>query len=69
MIPPKISAIWHFLRNPWDADQAERQMKPGEVFGLVPGEVRNLLLEAGFNILYERKFMFGINRITVAGKQ
>lgn len=69
MIPPKISAIWHFLRRPWDADQAERQMKPGEVFGLTPGEVRNLLFEAGFGILSERKFMFGINRITVAGRQ
>ena len=69
MIPPKISAIWHFLRSPWDADQAERQMKPGEVFGLTPGEVRNLSLEAGFDIRFERKFMFGINRITVAGRQ
>lgn len=69
MISPKLSAIWHFLRRPWDADQRERGMKPGEVFGLAPKEVRRLLSEAGYTILFERKFMLGINRMTVAEKQ
>lgn len=33
MLTPVISRIWHWLRLPWDADQRERGMKPGEVYG------------------------------------
>lgn len=68
MIPPRISRIWHFLRKPWDVDQNEREMKPGELYGLTAKEVRRLLSEAGFDILFEKTFMLGINRMTVAKK-
>lgn len=68
MIPPRISRMWHFLRKPWDVDQNERVMKPGEVYGLTPIEVRYLLSDAGFDILFEKTFMLGINRMTVAKK-
>lgn len=68
MIPPRISHIWHFLRRPWDVDQNERGMKSGEVFGLKPREVRDLLQDAGFDICFERTFMLSINRITIARK-
>ena len=31
MVSPGISRLWHKLRSPWDADQAERAMEDGEV--------------------------------------
>jgi len=68
MIPPIISCIWHFLRQPWDADQKERGMKEGEVYGLTGKEIHVLLEEAGFVVLCEQMFMLGANRLTVAGK-
>jgi len=33
MLTPRTSRIWHWLRAPWDADQRERGMRPGEVLG------------------------------------
>lgn len=68
MIPPKISAVWHFLRRPWDADQKERGMEEGEVYGLSPHDVQELLHRAGFEIEMEKRFMLGINRMTVAAR-
>lgn len=68
MIPPTISHVWHFLRRPWDADQTERGMKEGEVWGLTPAAVRKLLADAGFVVQLEKRFMLGINRLTVAEK-
>ncbi|MFQ5742035.1 MAG: class I SAM-dependent methyltransferase [Acidobacteriota bacterium] len=68
MIPPTISTAWHMLRRKWDADQTLRGMKPGEVYGLRRAEVRTLLKEADFEIIEEKAFMFGINRLTVARK-
>ncbi len=66
MIPPGISRVWHRLRRSSDADQTERGMKPGEVYGLTPAEVRQLVTSAGFRIVHESTFMFGVNRLTVA---
>lgn len=68
MIPPRLSTIWHRLRRPWDADQTERGMKPGEVYGLTAAEVRRLVAAAGFEVQLEKRFMLGINRLTVAGR-
>jgi len=68
MIPPQISRIWHFLREPWDVDQKERGMKEGEVFGLTKKEMRVLLAKAGFEIDREVNFMLGINHLTIAHK-
>lgn len=67
MISPRISRVWHFLRL-WGVDQNERGMKPGEVFGLTPKEMRFLLADAGFDVCLEKAFMLGINRMTVAKK-
>lgn len=69
MIPPRLSRVWHFLRKSWDVDQKERGMKPGEVFGLTRREVHYLLSEAKFDILLEKTFMLGINRVIVARKR
>jgi ubiquinone/menaquinone biosynthesis C-methylase UbiE len=68
MIPPTISKVWHFLRRPWDADQTERGMKDGEVWGLTPNAVRQLLTDAGFEVTTEQRFMLGINRLTIGQK-
>lgn len=68
MIPPKISRVWHFLRKPWDADQNERGMVKGEVFGFRREELRKLLRNAGFKIIIEKPFMLHINNITIAEK-
>lgn len=68
MIPPRISRIWHLLREPWDADQRERGMKEGEVFGLTKSDLEFLLEGAAFRIHYETRFMLCINRLTIAHK-
>lgn len=68
MIPPHLSKVWHFLRRPWDADQKERGMEHGEVYGFTRDEVQSLLKEAGFDVILEKKFMLYINRVTVAKK-
>lgn len=66
MIPPLTSRVWHFVRRPWDADQTDRGMKPGEVWGLRDAEVRDLLARAGFAVAASERFMLGVNRVTVA---
>jgi ubiquinone/menaquinone biosynthesis C-methylase UbiE len=68
MIPPFVSRIWHFLRKPWDADQSERGMKMGEVYGLNTATVRALLNETGFSVMKEKRFMMGFNCLTIGCK-
>ena len=68
MIPPLISTIWHKLREPWDVDQNERGMKDGEVFGFTGREINMLLRDAGFEVVYQTRFMLGLNLLTVATK-
>ena len=68
MIPPRFSRVWHFLRKPWDADQYERGMIEGEVYGLSIKEIKNILSETGFEIMFKKKFMFGINNLLLIKK-
>ena len=68
MIPPGISRVWHLLRKPWDEDQTERGMKPGEVFGISAAEMRRILVNSGFKPVVERPFMCWINRLTISTK-
>lgn len=69
MIPPGISAIWHFIRSPWDADQHERGMEKGEVYGFTFNQIREELAMAGFVITETRRFMLGVNCLYVAKKK
>ena len=69
MIPPKISRVWHRVRKPWDVDQSERGMKEGEVYGMTEDELRKLLSETGFEIKFTKKFMLGINNLTITKKK
>jgi SAM-dependent methyltransferase len=66
MLPPGISRTWHLLRSPWDADQHERGMKNGEVYGLSTNTMKALLETAGFYITHVSSFMLGINKLYVA---
>ena len=68
MIPPRLSKVWHLLRKPWDADQTERGMKDGEVYGLTARQVSRFLESSGFEVVLERRFMLRMNGITVARK-
>ena len=65
MLTPRTSRVWHWLRAPWDADQRERGMKPGEVYGFSPSEIVDLFASCGFTLASQRRFMFGLNRVYV----
>ena len=66
MIPPGISAVWHRLHSPWDADQHERGMVDGEVYGFTEAQIRNEFAVARFSVIATRRFMLGINCLYVA---
>jgi SAM-dependent methyltransferase len=68
MIPPKLSKVWHLLRKPWDADQKERGMKNGEVYGITDRDLHLLIAKSGFQIVLKKRFMFMINCLTIACK-
>ena len=65
MLTPGISRIWHFLRQPWDPDQRERGMQPGEVYGFSPSEMIALFQAHGFRLHATRRFMLGLNRLYI----
>jgi len=68
MIPPNLSRIWHFVRSPWDADQHERGMQEGEVYGFTKSEMRTLISGSGLHLRQEYSFMLGINTAYTAEK-
>ena len=68
MIPPKISKIWHKARKSWVEDYSELLMNEGQTYGLTEDDLIKLLLEAGFKIELKKKFMLGINNLTIAKK-
>lgn len=68
MIPPKSSKLWHTLRKPWDADQKERGMKEGEVYGLTENELSDLFTTASLEIVFKKKFMLDRNNLIIAKK-
>lgn len=65
MITPKTSRVWHWLRSRSDADQVERGMKPGEVYGFTPAEMVQLFESSGFALVSQTRFMLGFNRVYV----
>jgi SAM-dependent methyltransferase len=67
MLTPLTSRIWHWLRAPWDADQRERGMLPGEVYGFTPGEIVEIFRRCGFSLHSQTRFMLGFNRVYVFG--
>jgi 2-polyprenyl-3-methyl-5-hydroxy-6-metoxy-1,4-benzoquinol methylase len=65
MITPRVSEIWHLLRSPWDADQRERGMAEGEVYGFTTKRLTALVSAQGFSLLVQKRFMLGLNSIYV----
>jgi SAM-dependent methyltransferase len=67
MLTPRTSRVWHWFRAPWDADQRERGMQPGEVFGFTSAQLLELFARAGFQLLFRERFMLGLNHLYVFG--
>lgn len=69
MIPPKISRVWLGIGKPWHKCQLESGMKQsGQVYGFTENSISKLLSEADFEIKFRKKFMLGINTLTIAKK-
>jgi SAM-dependent methyltransferase len=68
MITPKVSAAWHFLRSPWDADQQERGMAAGETFGFTAKQLVGLVSRQGFTLATRKRFMLRLNSLYVFKK-
>lgn len=68
MIPPKISAVWHRIAEPWDHDQEHRGIHDGEVWGFTAREMRELLRKAGFRVERQQRFVFRLNTLYVASR-
>jgi SAM-dependent methyltransferase len=67
MLTPRTSRIWHWIRAPWDADQRDRGMQPGEVFGFTSAQLLELFTRAGFTLRSRERFMLGLNQVYVFG--
>lgn len=67
MLTPRTSHVWHWLRGSWDADQRERGMRPGEVYGFTSEQLIEMFQRAGFTLLSRRRFMLGLNGLYVFG--
>lgn len=68
MIPPKISKIWHYVRESWDEEHSELIMKKGQIYGLTDDSLMKLLIDTGFKRELKKKFMIGLNNLTIAKK-
>ena len=68
MITPKISAVWHLLRSPWDADQQDRGMAEGEIYGFTAKQLVGLVRQQGFTLSTRKRFMLWLNSIYVFQK-
>lgn len=68
MIPPRLSAFWHWVIRPWDPDQHGRHLHEGEVWGISNAEMRRLFERHGFTVERHERFDFGLNNLFVARK-
>lgn len=65
MIDPMLSGVGHRLW--WYSEDRHRGgMRSGEVYGLWPREIRHLLRSAGFEMVAEKRFLYGLNGLYVA---
>ena len=63
-LTPRLSRIWHAWAF-WDADQHERGMAEGEVWGFTHEELVRLVATAGFELVACRGFSWGLNSLYV----
>ena len=69
MLTPGISQVWHRVRRPWDPDQRERGMQPGEVYGFTQHQMIELFREHGFRLESTHRFMLGLNCLYVFARE
>lgn len=65
MLTPGISRVWHLMRRPWDPDQRERGMEPGELYGFTSRQMIELFRRDGFRLESMHRFMLGFNHLYV----
>jgi SAM-dependent methyltransferase len=63
-LTPRLSRIWHAWAF-WDADQHERGMAAGEVWGFTHAELVALVAQAGFALVARRRFSWGLNSLYI----
>lgn len=63
MLDPIIGLITHRLREGVDPDQLERGIHHDENLGLWSSDVRGLLEEAGFQVDWRQRFVYGLNNL------
>ena len=63
-LTPRLSRIWHAWAF-WDADQHERGMAEGEVWGFTHEELVRLAAAAGFELVARRSFSWGLNSLYI----
>jgi SAM-dependent methyltransferase len=63
-LTPRLSRIWHAWAF-WDADQHERGMAEGEVWGFTHAQLVGLAAAAGFGLVSRRSFSWGLNSLYV----
>ena len=66
-LTPIISRIWHTYAF-WDADQHERGMAEGEVYGFTPQALIAILEKNGLKVAAREKFSWGLNELFVCVK-
>lgn len=65
MIGPAISRIWHHLIRKHDADQSERGMNAGEVWGLTRSQIASLAEAMDLSVTKVIPFELGLNHLYV----
>jgi SAM-dependent methyltransferase len=63
-LTPRLSHLWHAWAF-WDADQHERGMAAGEVWGFTHAELMALVAKAGFALVARRRFSWGLNSLYI----
>ena len=61
-LTPFLSRIWHAYAF-WDADQHEREMAEGEVYGFTDEELTAMLKRSGFAVTSSKPFSWGLNHV------
>ena len=69
MIPRWVGFISHRIRERHDPDQQIRGISHDEDWGLSTRRIKLLLEDSGFEIISQRRFMWGLNSIYVARKK
>ena len=63
-LTPFVSMVWHKIAF-WDADQNERGMKEGEVWGFNDTQLKEMVGKAGFHLVKRIAFMWGLNHLYI----